>query len=118
LRSETLSENRSISCIVIIWGCKASFATQARPGVAPHAKNAGRTSLLPARFVMKLRRRKPRVKARSSFRLGTDSVNPFRQQKNKTLVSVALKPQTAWLARKLYSPRSAALGRMYAERGP
>ena len=28
-------------------------------------------------------------------RLGTDSVNPFRQQKYKTLVSVALKPQTA-----------------------
>ena len=51
-------------------------------------------------------------------RLGTDSVNSFRQQIYKSLVSVALKPQTAWLARKLYSPQSAALGRMYAERGP
>src|SRR5262245_11787907 len=48
---------------------------------------------LPARLVMKLRRGKPCVKARIIVRLGTDSVNPFRQQIYKSLVSVALKPQ-------------------------
>ena len=50
-------------------------------------------ALLPARLVMKLRRESSASKPH--HRPLTDSVNPFRQQIYKSLVSVALKPQTA-----------------------
>jgi hypothetical protein len=56
-------------------------------------KTPGASISLPASSVMKLRRGKPCVKARIIVRLGTDSVNSFRQQIYKSLVSVALKPQ-------------------------
>ena len=61
----------------------AGRRTQKKPG----------GSLLPARLV-EASTRKPCVKARITVCLGTDSVNPFRQQIYKSLVSVALKPQT------------------------
>src|SRR5215467_2236053 len=54
--------------------------TQKKPGGSP----------LPARLL----RRESRVRQSPiTVRLGTDSVNPFRQQIYKSLVSVALKPQ-------------------------
>ena len=59
-------------------------------------KKAGSTAVLPASSVMKLRRGKPCVKAQIIVCLGTDSVDPFRKQIYKSLVSVALKPQTAF----------------------
>ena len=62
-------------------------------GRGPARKKAGSMALLPARLVMKLRRESRASKPH--HRPLTDSVNPFRQQIYKSLVSVALKPQTA-----------------------
>ena len=56
-------------------------------------KTAESMALLPASLVMKLRRRKPRVKARSSFRFWIDSVDRSGSKIYKSLISVALKPQ-------------------------
>jgi len=66
-------------------GCAYAGCTQ---GAVPHAKKAGSIAPLPARSVMKSFDAK-------AVCLGTDSVNPFRQQIYKSLVSVALKSQTA-----------------------
>jgi hypothetical protein len=59
-------------------------------GAAPHAKKAGSMALLPARlgYEASTVRQSP-----ITVRLGTDSVNPFRQQICKSLVSVELNPQ-------------------------
>jgi hypothetical protein len=60
------------------------------PQGAPARKKKPGASLLPARLL----RRESRVRQSPiTVRLGTDSVNPFRQQIYKSLVSVALKPQ-------------------------
>ena len=78
--------------------CVMSIPIQARRGApvlrGSNRKKAGRSAILPARRVIASTRKAVR-QSPITVRLGTDSANPFRQQIYKSLVSVALRPQTA-----------------------
>ena len=65
-------------------------------GRGPARKKSREHGTTPGEVGYEASTRKPRVKAPDFIvRLGTDSVNSFRQQIYKSLVSVALKSQTA-----------------------
>src|SRR6516165_8571960 len=64
-------------------------------GRGPARKKSREHGTTPGEVGYEASTRKPCVKARITVRLWTDSVNPFRHQIYKSLVSVALKPQTA-----------------------
>jgi hypothetical protein len=68
-------------------------------GAAPHAKNRREHGTTPGEFGYDASTAKASRQSPITVRLGTDSVNLFRQQVYKSFVSVALKPQTAKPAR-------------------